>query len=596
MSIELNFPFDNPSNYSFDSAKIDVTGGETKLKLEKDNVDFVEDFDNDTGFTYDNTKAEFVGGEVKQKDQRPAGYTLYDDFSDSANANWGIGTLTRNLQNATVAGGLLDCTGGTPKRAYYNSDNLTNLDDEIVIDIKIYPDFNNTPGESTYLVHIFQATLNSIQIYMVSTGSITIRAIDNAGGYAINRTIVKNDWIQDQEYRLILFLKSGDSRCYLDGVIKFTDYNTWDRDIGNPILFVGSNQAFSSNGHFKFGEIYIGTNVDYVTDFSYAATIYVSNAIILPEMEHTGVGTIQLFNSFSTTEVENPRYLLQIGRSGDYLYWNGAAWVISNETYAQANDASTFNTNCGSLPVSGEEYGQFQIVFPDSNTQNAVSELTANLQVDIGYYIDNPTNTFNTTFRHQNLEGFEETAVKPTDTEIKYILTKNGVLYYWDTSNWVVSDGTYAQANTAAEIEANKGSFTLIAVNTQIIMVLHTSDRENTPVGQNVKVLYDFAGNEDDINKCIVWGYNKKINGEVDESPFKVQLSQNAVKYPDYTILSQDIITVTPNNITGYWEVELIETESMLSSIYYRFIFDKIVIKKDVPNEDSKAFWELSDA
>lgn len=60
----LSFPFTNPANYTYDSNKIDISGGKAKLALQQDDIDFTEDFVDDTDFTYDSNKSEFSGGQV----------------------------------------------------------------------------------------------------------------------------------------------------------------------------------------------------------------------------------------------------------------------------------------------------------------------------------------------------------------------------------------------------------------------------------------------------------------------------------------------------------------------------------------------------
>lgn len=51
-----------------------------------------------------------------------------------------------------------------------------------------------------------------------------------------------------------------------------------------------------------------------------------------------------------TTEIQ---YIVSIDDGGSYLYWSGAAWVASNETYAQSNTAAVVDTNIAALGASG---------------------------------------------------------------------------------------------------------------------------------------------------------------------------------------------------------------------------------------------------
>jgi hypothetical protein len=225
-------------------------------------------------------------------------------------------------------------------------------------------------------------------------------------------------------------------------------------------------------------------------EVGYTGNRYLATNVILPEMEHSDVGTIKLFNSFSTTESGSPRYTLQIGRSGDYLYWNGSAWVVSDGSYAQANTATTFNSNCASLDVDEENYGQFKIHFPESNTQSYVDELTANMNVDIGYTTDAQKITVNTTFKGSELLTFLETATKPANTECKYTIEVDGQEKHY-SGGLQDSDGTYAQANTANEISTNIADFVTTRSTIRLYTFLYTSDDQVRPEIDINTITYD---------------------------------------------------------------------------------------------------------
>ena len=212
------------------------------------------------------------------------------------------------------------------------------------------------------------------------------------------------------------------------------------------------------------------------------------------------------------------------------------------------------------------------------------------------YATDDPTIECNTTFRCESLEGFVETATKTGSDEIKYILKKGSTSYYHNGASWVESNGTYAQANTAAEIETNKASFTSVAVTVTVIALLHSDDGSTTPELDALDITYDFAGDAaDSVSKCIVWGYNKDTEGNADTSAFTIRLNRDAMQYKNNIMVRHDLVTVTPDS-NGYWEIELIETVNMETDAHYIFDFtEDISFRKTVPVEDSKNFFDLTD-
>lgn len=604
MSVELNYPFTIPGNYTY-SNKIDISGGIASITLNQIDADFTEDFADDTDFTYDNTLAEFTSGLVRQKDQTPSNVISWATFNSNISLTGGGGSIIgTGTGSPVITGNKLDLTGGTIK--YVDYDANSNMDSQQVGTIRLIvtPDYDDKPASSQYLFSVGKEAgffNNLIQIYHNSgNGYLSYIFYDSTG--SLQGSGIFGRWIAStgvsSEITLCFDFTTGATRMFVDGI-----------QSGSTLSSIFTRD--SDINFFRLGNNYTGTAQDYIyiEDFVYYNTVlftanytpgyilpeykYLETSVILPEMEHTGDGTIKLFNSFSTVESGSPRYTLQIGRSGDYLYWNGSSWVVSDSTYIQANDVTTFNANVGSLPVDGENYGQFKIIFPDLTTLSSVDELTANLNIDV-YYTDNPTILVNEEFRLEALEGFTEIATK-TNSEIKYILKKNDTWYYWNGSAWNESDQTYTQANTATEIETNKATFTTIGVQSQLMIFLHSDNGENTPLLDNIQILYDFSGEEpEEIELCTVWGYHYDNDGNPDSESFSIYLSEEQSKYKTQTTIKREVLTITPDS-QGYWEVELVENANMETGIQYVFDFGNgEIFTRTVPNEDYKNYYELT--
>jgi hypothetical protein len=111
------------------------------------------------------------------------------------------------------------------------------------------------------------------------------------------------------------------------------------------------------------------------------------------------------------------------------------------------------------------------------------------------YPVTNPTIETNSGFPFTAvLTSFTETATKPVNTEIQYIISiDNGVMYlYWSGAAWVASAGTYAQSNTAAIVNTN-----IAALGTSGTLkfkaFLHTTDITATPELNNVHTQFTVA-------------------------------------------------------------------------------------------------------
>jgi len=599
----LNFPFTNIENYTVDTDEMNIVAGKMKLALQQDDVDFVEDFADDTDFIYDSDLAEFFDEEedplllVRQKNKRPTNAIFYASFTNGKDASWGEGTLTGTLGgNASVHDGYLDLYSGGYEE--FPIDNFASMQSSSgCIRKRISFDYSGAAPNVQYIIQTSPNTAS--RVYLVHNATFIQCYITNTGGTTIYSMVFSWTPNQGQIYEFEIDWTSTHAYIFINGQLQ--DSDTGSLGMAEPSLFrIGAD----ANTQMRYYDIIVFNTLqhssNYAPDWSNIYEYdYLGSSVILPEMEHAGDGTIKLFNSFSTTETGSPRYTLQIGRSGDYLYWNGSAWVVSNGTYDQANDATTFNTNIESLNVDGENYGQFKIIFTESNTQNSVDELTANMNVDIGYLTTNPYGKINTGFRTDELEAFIETTTKNGNDEIKYILEKEGNYYYWNGSAWVTGSLQYSNSSTASDINTNCSALVDGSSLWYIYFFLHSDDGSSTPEFDNLQVNFSYGGETPDtINTCLVWGYMFDAEGNPLTDSFNIRLNKYIVEYGSYSsILKNDDIRVTPDE-SGYWEVALIENENMVSpdgeDVKYIFDFgDTNVFEKTVPNETTKAYNDL---
>ena len=569
----INFPFDTPSNYTYDSNKIEIIGGKAKLKLQQADLPFTETFDSDTGFTYDNTKAEFTGGKVQQKNKRPSGATFYASYNSNINGNWGNGVLTGTANGgASVSGGKLDLTGGIlGKNVSYDPVNNANNAQTGCIRLRFTPNYSGAPATAQYLFSVDNVSTNNwLSIYHYTNGYIRGILHDSTGaviGEALYYWITNVAGTQ-YEIEFNFDITTGDLRLFIDGtLVKYQGGKTGTRTTSLTNFYVG---RFYNNAqpNFYLNDIIVFDSVqhtaNYTPDWSNIYEYdYLENAVILPEMEHVGDGTIKLFNSFSTTRQGTPHFTLQIGRSGNYLYWTGSAWAVSDGSYTQSNDSDTFNAHCTTLPVAGEKYGQFKIIFPDSNTISDVDTLTANMNVDNGYVTTNPTIESISSFWHDELIEFLATITATGNDAVKFIIKKAGAWYYWNGSAWVESDGTYSQSNTYDEIDDNAESFTDVAVLTYVKMFLHSDDGTTYPEIDLLSINYDFAGDTpEEIHLTELWFDVFQTDADIATDTITIQLAKSVVKYKNRTMIAKEIHTLSIAE-DGRVQIDIADTENM---------------------------------
>ena len=551
------YPYTTPGNYTVsDENKIEISGGKASLKLQQDNVDFIEDFADDTGKTYDSDLAEFTSGLVRTKDKRPTNCVFYASYTNDINGSWGNGTLTGTPGgNTNVHDGYLDLsTGGYVE---YPIDNFASMSSSAgCIRLRVAFTYSGASPSTQYLT---QTSPNvASRVYLVHNATFIQCYITNTGGTTIYSMTFSWTPTSGVIYEFEVNWNSTHAYIFINGVKE--DEDTGTLGIAEPSLFrIGSN----TGDKFKIYDIAVFSTLQHSSNYTpswsdFYETAYLGSSVILPEMEHTGDGSIKLFNSLTSAYAGSPRILLEIGRSGDKLYWNGSAWVISNETYDQATDPTTFNTNCPTLDVDSEKYGQFTIVFPDSNTLSSFDTLTANLNVDIGYPTDNPYIYPNSGFKTDGLENWIETLDElQGDDAIKRLIKLNNDYYYLDNDEWVTTDTIdYTKAMTVTEILAQKESLLTEGYGKTFIPItfLHSEDGSTTPYLDTDIITYNYSGDDYLLSENIIYYNNLDISGNavIEEATVKPIYDM----FGETTLIREKEIDVDIKD-NGYWEVHL---------------------------------------
>lgn len=136
-----------------------------------------------------------------------------------------------------------------------------------------------------------------------------------------------------------------------------------------------------------------------------------------------------------------------------------------------------------------------------------------------------------------------------TGSAIKYTLIKDGQDYYY-SSGWVVSDGTYSQSNTLAEIQANLATFTTTRVRVKVRIFLH-SDGVVVPTISTLDIGFDYEGycTPDDVRGLLGRaGASKGINDEDIITAIETADSQINAYLSKYTLP----LTTVPAQVRSY--------------------------------------------
>lgn len=618
MSLSTTVNYDTPSELNFDSNKIEIVSGKAQLKLAFSAAeDFSEDFADDTGFTYDSSKAEFSGGQVQSKDQTPGNSRFGVSYSGDANPvtteadlNWHkTGGATSAILNGspTIVSGKLVCSGSQGVSYAYTS--ATRESHKFLYT----PDYTAAPPSNVNILSTHNGTNNNDRFNLTNSPSgnnLRLTLYNSTGSVVISIATTLAGWSPlagtEYEFEVVLDSVAGTVRVFVNGVLLGTNSpGPWTRGVATNRAQIGASSSVYNQAAGSFDDYIVFDNAQhtasYTPGYTIPALIYAEALVILPTFTYSGPGLLRAAGPPSSTEAGSPRYVIQ-GK-----YWDGSEWSDSSDTYATASSKADILANIATFPSTGVSQIIVEVIFPDSNVLSSVDQIDFSVQGEF-YPTDNPSISVIERKSADALEAFSAVAAATGSDSVAYILKRSEsmpgpeTLLYWDGSAWSVSDGTLAQSNTASEINANAASLDLgESSNTgyyiRFCVLLHSDDGNTTPSVTSTTFTYSFFTSESSPAKCIVYGWLKEVDGTPLEG--EVRFSNREAYHHSGNLIPRGRVVVNANTDTGYWEAEIIETETVTKTVDVRIRY-KDPIKDEVrytavtiPNQASASLESL---
>lgn len=579
MSVQVNFPFTTSGNYTFDSAKIEVSGGKAQLIESTGPNTYTQDFSSGTGFTLDAAKSEVTGGQFQQIDQVPTNGILGANYDTDQDANWfptGSVTATENGTATSITGNKLDCTGDMDRGIYYvTADTATGA-----IRFRYTPDYTNSPSSNINMVMIYNGSNDNDRLGITNSPSgnnIRLWVYDSTGTGLEVATTIGGSWTPtsgtEYEFELNWDSTTGFVYLFIDGVLHgTTNVGIWTRGTSASRLYIGASTVVYNQSDALFNDVILFDAVQHTTGYtpgySVADARYLADTVTMPSFNYSGSGTFISITSFTSTEANAPLWVINEG--GSAQYWNGSAWVASDLSPAQANTAADMNTNLPSLDVEGETVITFKIITQNGASQMSVSNLVMGTTEGIPFPTDNPTIKPTTILNANGLEAFSATTNASGSDDVRFALLVDTVEKYWDGAAWSNSSG-YAQSNTAAEINTNASELT-IASSLQPLVYPHSDDGSTTPYIDDMTLCYNFEAPPVDITTLNVFGYLLNADGTPDlNAKVEIEPEFDAVVTSKNAQIQLQKITVTPDS-DGGWQANLVKSDE-INDIKYVFRF-----------------------
>jgi len=140
----------------------------------------------------------------------------------------------------------------------------------------------------------------------------------------------------------------------------------------------------------------------------------------------------------------------------------------------------------------------------------------------IKYSESNPKITANTAFNSTELQSFSTTETATSPDAVRYTLSVNGQERYWNGAAWADSNGTYAQASSAADINTNISSAISARSSVKPIAYLHSEYGGTTPSVDIITITYDLALADPTLSTAVnLEGYVYDTNGPIASEDIK---------------------------------------------------------------------------
>lgn len=496
-SINQNYPFTTDSNYDFDSGEIEVTGGVAKIIRGLDNVrsidldgsnEYIEVPDEDSL----SPSPEFSVAFWCKPDVDALMY-MVSKFGVAGNRSFGI---RRNAGTGYVA--VIYSATGVATDTTTGSTGLTT-------------------GSWHHVVISFDGNAGTMDIYV--NGSVDINDTTLLGG------------ISNEDENLLIGALGPDSgpsnywNGHLDQIAIYNKaldssevsaiYNS-----GTPPNLLTLSTAGNLQHWWTFddpdddatggtGEIHdvvggadgIPRNTesgDLVAD----AQAGVTNPVDPVISNTTGLVFASPLGTFTETvtkpENTDVRYHVSSDDGTTWEYWNGAAWVTSDESFAQSNTAADINANIDTLAGSGTF--KFQAVLrstsvftPEIDNIN-VTDAPAYQTTDDLHVTSENTSQLNAS----GIVAWLTAAItnsQPANTDIRVLFSVDGRSTWltWNGSSWAApsSATTRTDATSVSDAVTNFASLPIGSSTLDLRVFLKTDDSTETPTVSNVNVVGD---------------------------------------------------------------------------------------------------------
>lgn len=572
------FDFSNPSNYTLSNISIAsaIASIAANTPLTK-----TSNFGTPADYTYNASLIQVASNQATLSDQGPSnGCTFFASMASTANADFSSGSPTATLAGAaTVAGGFLKLVGAGATAKWPGALNQPIVQSGTLRFI-VQPQYSGAPATHQILhtSNVAGAVTNLIQIYHAA-GTGVLHLIVNSTVSTIFDASAAWSPVSGTSYEIEadIDVTGGTSRLFINGVLLITGSGTGTRSSsGNQIAFgIDSNNAtYTTNFWIKNFAMFpaVQHTAGYTapsavpTQQSYSTaspTITLAPGQAISDADLSAITDIDV--TASTPSGSSISYVVSLDGGSTNQYWNGSAWATSSGV-GQSNPIATLVAHLATLSLGTT----FQLVAFLTSTGATTPALSEVIVTYTGRVYDSGTILSNSGFTAQELTNFVADLSETGSDTVKFAFKVNSTLKYWSGSAWVTSNGSAAQANTAATILANLTSLLSVNSTVYIYAILTSAAGDTTPTLTTIAITYDFGAIEGPVPAtCIVFGFLYDIEGlPVQDAIVKFEIFSSEIGgflNTDDHLIEPSKVTIT-TDANGYFEHPILQSPQVLET------------------------------
>lgn len=514
--LDADFDYETAGDYDLsDSNKLEISSGKAQLKaISGSETDYP--FTTAGNYTYDSAKIEVTGGVAKLKGAEAVYAQWHMNESSGTNvpdsSPNGYDGTTVNMEDADwVAAKLNNGLRLDGANEYVNCGNIANFERTQAFSIEAWI---KTTATGQDICTRYSGGKGFIS-YVAAAGTIFFTVRNAAGTNEASR--YSQGTVTDGLWHHVVITYDGSSlntgiKIYLDGSDNTntgSGANTLSASILTTTNLIIGGRTNSGNFNGDIDEVVIYTKVLSAAEVTArynsgsgteSEGIVTTNPTIVP---NTGFAFTTALSAFTETATKPSgseiKYHVSPDDGSTWYYWTGAAWAVTDDTYTQANTAADVNTNIGSLAASGT-FKFRALLHSDDGTETPELD---NIHVTEPVTYSTTDDLYVDTKAASQIDGTDviewstltDVSDEPANTEIRVLFSVDGRSTWlgWTGSAWdtVVGATTRANATTLANAVANFSDLPLGSNTLDVRIFLYTTDSSVRPYVANLNVIGD---------------------------------------------------------------------------------------------------------